>query len=382
MRVAFLLLHDFRFAGWSLRDYILRYHFSKEYVRLLSERGIEVSLITMHDELASVKRMPLNGYECIVLPDRVHFPPILGFGNSHYPLAHKIIESIDPDIIHFNNYYLWSFPYLSIWAKARGIRLVCQYHGACDFMLPLRRFFMPSYRSADKYLVPIKSEVDYLANKMKVDKSKIALFPNVGVDTSLFRPASEKADAPTIMYAGRMPLPSKSLGEQSPWLLLEIMRHLSRLVPSARLIMAGDGPGLEYLKEYASRHRLENVSFLGYVPNTELPPLYSSSWVTFTPFRTESIDAVWGGASKESLSCSTPVVAFGSSKSMDSERLSGYGYLLPHDPISAARSLAAILDDRDFLIGLGKKARESVMRTSSWSRVITELIRVYDSLVP
>uniref|UniRef100_A0A7C3J2L2 Glycosyltransferase family 1 protein n=1 Tax=Candidatus Methanomethylicus mesodigestus TaxID=1867258 RepID=A0A7C3J2L2_9CREN len=380
MKVAFLLLHDFRFAGWSLRDYLSRYHFSKEYARLLSERGIEVSLITMHDEAASVMKIPLNGYECIVLPDTVHFPPILGFGNSHYPLAHKIIESVNPDIIHFNNYYLWSFPYLSIWAKAKGFRLVCQYHGACDFLLPLRRLFRSSYRSADKYLVPLKSEAAYLANKMKVETSKIALFPNVGVDVSLFRPVSEKADEPTIIYAGRMPLPSKNLGEQSPWLLLEIMRHLGRLMPSVRLIMAGDGPGLAHLKEFAERNRLENVSFTGYVRNSELPPLYSSSWLTFTPFRAESIDAVWGGASKESLSCSTPVVAFSGSRDMIAERLNGYGYLLPQDPMSAAKSLARILGDKGSLVRLGKIGREAVMETSSWPRVITELIRVYDSL--
>ncbi|MDD1775836.1 MAG: glycosyltransferase family 4 protein, partial [Candidatus Methanomethylicus sp.] len=162
MKLAFLLLHDFRFAGWSLEDFLRRTHFSKEYCKRLSDRGHDVILYMLHQDATSIEIYEQSGFRIKVFPVQFDFPPLPKFGYSHNLQVNRELSLDDPDLIHFNNYYLWSFPYVARWAKQNGKKIVCQYHGACDVFRPVRKIFVPIYQDIDIYLVARDDEIGYL----------------------------------------------------------------------------------------------------------------------------------------------------------------------------------------------------------------------------
>jgi glycosyltransferase involved in cell wall biosynthesis len=213
---------------------------------------------------------------------------------------------------------------------------------------------------------------------MGIDPNKIIKYPNAGVETTLFRQTSEKATSPTLLYVGRMPLPSINLREQSPWLMLMILSELVRERKDVKLYMIGDGPGLNYLKELASKKGLDrNVTFLGYVDHQLLPEHYSKSWLTFFPTEMDVVDPFWGGAQKESFACGTPVVAFNDKVSTLEGGKQAYGYLIPTDSKISAKILSGIIGDRSALNKMGEAGKKTVVNSCSWDSVISKLNSIY-----
>jgi len=69
------------------------------------------------------------------------------------------------------------------------------------------------------------------------------------------------------------------------------------------LLVCGDGPSFKSLTQYAEKHQLP-ATFLGNVPNTQLPALYRAADV----FVTCSTSETYGLTVLESLACGTPAV--------------------------------------------------------------------------
>jgi glycosyltransferase involved in cell wall biosynthesis len=382
LKIAFMLLHDFQFAGWTLDNFLGRYHFSKEYSRRLAERGHDVTLYILHQDATSIKTLELDGYRVKVFPTQFRFPPVPGFGYSHNLQVTKELSRDKPDVVHFNNYYLWSFPYVARWAKRNGVGVVCQYHGASDFLRPARKAFAPVFQGVGRYLVAKDAEIAYLTGSLGVPPEKVVKLPNVGVDAGLFKLSGKKSPEPSLLYVGRMPLRSRNLREKSPWLLLGMMAELVKSLPDASLHLVGDGPGIQVLKKAAEEKCIgRNVTFHGYIDNSLVPQLYSSSWVTFIPVQLDSIDPFWDGSLKESLACSTPVIGFNESVKDYSSSCQRLGYLIPPTPVAGAKILGEILGDQERLNEMGKRGREEILGCCSWDSVIEGLEKVYRSLL-
>lgn len=381
MKIAFMLLHDFRFAGWSLGDFMGRHHFSKEYCRRLAGRGHDVALYMLHQEARSVETLERDGYRIKVFPVQFSFPPLPRFGNAHNLQVTEELARDRPEALHFNHYYLWTFPYVARWAEREGIGVVCQYHGASDRLRPVRKAFLRVYRGVGRYLVARDGEMAYLEGSLGIPPHRIIKFPNVGVDTCVFKPSGGKSPEPSLLYVGRVPLKQRSLGEKSPWRLLEIMAELAKELPEATLHIVGDGPGLEGLKEDSKAKGIQrSVVFHGYVENCLLPPLYSRSWATMIPLRLDSIDPYWDGSLKESMACSTPVVGFSEGVTCPDSGVQRLGCLIPPGPRAGAAAISEILADRERLREMGEAGRAEVSRCCSWDSVISGLERVYGSL--
>jgi len=381
LKIAFMLLHDFRFAGWSLGDFFRRSHFSKEYSRRLAERGHEVILYMLHQEVESLKEFERDGYRVKVFPVQFDFPPFLKFGNSHSLKITRELSQDEPDIVHFNNYYLWSFPYVAKWAMQNSVRIVCQYHGAGDILQSAKRAFIPILQGVDRYLVAKDSEIEYLTGGLGVPRQKVLKFPNVGVDPSVFRPSGERTREPSLIYVGRMSPMVQNLGEKSPWLVLDTMAVLLKSLPEATLHMVGDGPCLQCLRKVAEAKGIgRSVTFHGYVANDLVPPFYSRSWATFIPLQLDAIDPYWEGSLKESLACATPVVGFNQGVKDYGGGCQRLGHLIPPDPAAGGKMLCEILGARARLDEAGRRGRAEVLRCCTWDLVIGGLEKVYSSL--
>lgn len=381
MKIAHLLLHDFRFAEWGIRELLEKHHFAMEYAYRLSQEN-EVVLYVFHQDVKAKIDVDMGRYMIKILPVTLRIPPLLEFGNDHSMCLLGELQRDAPDLIHFNNYYLWAFPYVVFWAVKKRIPVIAQYHGACDLLRPLRRAFSWSYRNVSSYLVALDEEAEYLRREIGVDGRRIIKFPNTGVDTRLFRPTRPKAHSPTLAYVGRMTRPSRNLREQSPWLLLLIISRLAGECKNLKLKMVGDGPGLGFLKALAREKGLGDcVEFLGYVSHDKLPDIYSECWATFFPIEMEAVNPFWGGAQKESLACSTPTIAFLKSGAAPQTSEGSCGYLIPQSPELGAESMRKILLQKEELFRKGEVGRGLMEKYCAWDAVIKNLGEIYSDLV-
>jgi glycosyltransferase involved in cell wall biosynthesis len=378
----FFLLHDQRFSGWRLSDFVFsRYHFTKDYAKRTAKKGNDVVLYTFHQEVKEAKEYVMDGYKIRVLPVSFRFPPFVPIGNSHNFQIMEELNIGDFDIVHFHNYYFWSLAPVMLAKKAQKWRLIAQYHGEPELQVVGKYIHRFLFCNIDRFLAPFNEEI-YWLKRMRVKPERIVKFPNVGVDTSKYARVGEKEDVPHLIYVGRMTLKPRTLKEKNPWLIVNIASKLKKHVDDFKIIMVGDGPGLSELKEFAVKMGVNgNIEFAGYKPHDMLPSLYSKCLLSFVPLSMWDLDPFWDGSLKESLACETAVAGFNAYIKSYEEARRRFGLLLPTDVDKAAEFLSRAIKDRDFLIEAGLRGRSFIEEHCSWDKVINRLLEIYQSLL-
>jgi glycosyltransferase involved in cell wall biosynthesis len=123
-----------------------------------------------------------------------------------------------------------------------------------------------------------------------------------GVDHQVFTPEpAEKSRDPEVLYVGRLKV------YKGADLAIRAFAEVRRWCPTAHLTIVGRGPEEVRLVELTRRLGLgESVTFAGFVPEADLPPLYRRAWVHVQPSQAEG----WGYTVIEAAACGTPTVAF------------------------------------------------------------------------
>ncbi|HUW48909.1 MAG TPA: glycosyltransferase [Patescibacteria group bacterium] len=381
-RVLTLLLHDERFSGWTPKDKVERQHFSIEYMRFYKEAGFEPLLYSYHQEAESKQIYRLDQTGTVkIFPVKFRFPPFLRFGNDHNPeqIAREML--IDkPELVHFHNYYLFSFPYIAAFVKRRlGKPLVAQLHGY-DNRSVRKWMYLPcllALRNADRILYSYEPEREML-KKLGVAEKAVKL-PVPGIDPEIFKPKRRKRRN-RLLYVGRIPTPETAHGEKSPFLLIQILKKLLRLSNDFYLDIVGDGPGLARGRSLAKDLRIgDRVVFHGYVPHDQLPEYYRSSALTFSPIQVYDVDGWFDGAIQESLACGTPVAAL---KMSPKTPLQGtYGFLLSNNAEKAAADIHMLLRAPEDTEQIAVEGSRFVRENCSRSRVMSELDEMLESVM-
>jgi glycosyltransferase involved in cell wall biosynthesis len=214
-----------------------------------------------------------------------------------------------------------------------------------------------------------KTFIEYFA-----DENKIRVIPN-GVDVNRFSPdnKNEKGDnRPTILYMGRL-VPKKGVP-----VLIRAMKNIVKKYPDALLIVGGKGKMKTFLSSYANTLGLkENVRFLGYVPDSMLPSLYSSSDVFVLPSTTSES---FGITLLEAMASGTPVI--GSSVGGIPEVIGDCGFIVePGNPKKVSDAVITLLDDENLREKLGRKGRKRVEEKYSWDIIGKNIINVYKEVM-
>ena len=122
----------------------------------------------------------------------------------------------------------------------------------------------------------------------------------LGVNTAVFRPHSP-ADwrCPTIVQAASL------TGVKDQGLLLAVLHQLQKSFPGTRLLLAGEGPLEQTLRELAARYGLEGrVDWLGERPHLQMPAFYPRGHRYLQTSRHES----QGMSVIEALACGLPAL--------------------------------------------------------------------------
>ncbi len=378
MRIVYLLLHDFRFASLGFREFAFnRFHFAKEYARRMALRGHEVRLYVLGGTKQEKEVLSMDGYQLKSFRTSFLFPPKLKFGNAHSIEALRELDRDSPDLVHVHNYYLWNFPYVALWVKRKGTPLVAQFHGSDPIRLLKAGCYYPSLRLCDRILVPTPSEEHLLTGRLGIRGGRVQRFPSTGVDTDRFRPTGERSEGLVLLYAGRVPAHGDYRWEKAPMRLLPIVKALCRRGLNPRLVVAGDGPGLEALREATRRFGMSSsVEFVGQVDQGRLPRLYTGSTLSFVPIEIEEIGPFWGGALQESLACGTPVIGF-------NDRTPGvqnFGLLVPREPEEAAQMISEAAANQAWLSSVEEEGPRLVKQNCEWGGLAERLDSIYAQL--
>jgi phosphatidylinositol alpha-1,6-mannosyltransferase len=150
--------------------------------------------------------------------------------------------------------------------------------------------------------------------------------------------------------------------------LLKAMIKVSEQVPSAVLLLIGDGPKKNYISELIKKFNLENiVRYVGAVPNHELPIYYAiSDLFVLLPHKDQNREEGWGMVYLESAACGVPAVAGNVGGVSEAIEDGNSGILVDSNfeknTVEAIVSL--LLDDKKRLM-MGQYAKARVLRNFS-----------------
>ncbi|MEW5708281.1 MAG: glycosyltransferase family 4 protein [Pseudomonadota bacterium] len=285
------------------------------------------------------------------------------------------------DVIHAH----WLIPQglVAIWALflRKGPRLLCTSHGAD--LYGLRGVWLDRPKRAiikrTAALTVVSRVMAELAVRLGAKAESLHVI-SMGVDAqTLFTPArrGERRDH-ELLFVGRL-VEKKGL----TYLLGALPAILARY-PRASLSIAGSGPEEERLRFLAEKLGIsDRVTFLGPIPNPELPHLYRRAAVFIAPsIVAESGDQEGLGlVLAEAMACECPVVASDLPAIRDVV-IDGVTGLTARERNSAdlASKVIALLDNPDLRKRLAEEGRRHVLARFDWEVVADRYARLIEVL--
>jgi glycosyltransferase involved in cell wall biosynthesis len=191
-----------------------------------------------------------------------------------------------------------------------------------------------------------------------------------GLDHNRYRrlPNIARADVPTVVHLGRV-RKYKAID-----VVLKSFVHVRERVPSARLVVVGDGPELSALRRLAARLRLgDSVRFTGRARGDEVVELLNRAHVCVNASPKEG----WGLTVVEANACGVPVVGSDRPGLRDSIKDRTTGFLVPYGDVDAfADKTVALLTDR----ALWSRMSEAALAwasTLTWDQCADEMERAF-----
>ncbi len=225
--------------------------------------------------------------------------------------------------------------------------------------------------SADRVITVSHMMKKQLTDKFGVDCSKIRVIYN-GVDPDKFKKKWEVkkySKERVVLFLGRM------AEQKGPVQFLQAAQKVLSVVKNARFVMAGGGDMLPYLINYSIQLGIsDRVTFLGYLPESQLHEAYAKSDVYVLP----SVSEPFGITALEAMASGTPIIL---------SKTSGVSEITPHclkvdfwDVNKMAEYIIALLKYRVLNHEMGMNEVEDA-RKFSWDRAADETLGVYRELV-
>lgn len=196
-----------------------------------------------------------------------------------------------------------------------------------------------------------------------------------GTDLRRFSPAPAGSEVdprfgPNMIFACRQLFPRKGIR-----FLIEAAAQLKPRFPDLKVVVAGDGferPELVALAERLGIAR--DVTFLGWVANSELPPYYRAAAVSVIP----SLEEGFGIPAAEAMGCETPVVASDAGGLPEVVEHGVTGLIVPRgDSTALAEAIGSLLADPMRRIRMGRAGRERALRLFDWDRSAEQFEQIY-----
>ena len=204
-----------------------------------------------------------------------------------------------------------------------------------------------------------------------VDSNIMKLLPK---DIELQKQLNISDNDQVVMYLGSI------LSHSGLEVILSSMPNILKEIPEFKLLVVGEGPDLESLKQQTKELGLENkIIFTGFVPYQEVPRYCSIAKLCINPFRVNYMTKKLSPVKIfDFLSCGKPVLA---------TPLEGLLYDFPKD--SGIIIYAELENFEAEIISLlknnsidevGKRAREFVKKNFTWEQVAQKMLHEFEQL--
>jgi len=369
MKIAYVLAHGWRFAGWSISDVIERYHFSKHIASAMARLGHEVTLLLIHESVRKETVLQTEPFRIELMPVTFTIPVVRFGGDLSLPLIRKI-RNLRDDVLHIHGCFYEALPWL---VRAARIPVVLQWHGGQ--MMPFHRAaFRAAYRKTRRIIIPFYAVRGLfrgmVPNSETFEVVALPLRPEVqgAIPKSHYR-----REVRRLLYVGRIPRPARNLWDRRLDIFLRILGRIGATRFS--LDVAGDGPGRSLCEKIAHEEGIEDaVSFHGYLSLDEILALYKNSDLTVVPFSLLDLTGTWVAQIQESLGVGTPVVAFSPDNTYSEHDV---GWRISADPGAGTVQLRKILSRPDAIEAKGRNGPFLVHSQCDEQTVSRQLESVY-----
>lgn len=189
-----------------------------------------------------------------------------------------------------------------------------------------------------------------------------------GFEVPALLPEPLPTDTPRILCLGRLAV------QKGFDVALTAFASITDHFPSARLILAGDGPERSALEHRVADLGLANVvDFLGWVSPHDVLPLINTATMVVIPSRWEGLPSVV----LQAAMMARPVVATRVSGLSEVVVHQNTGLLVePEDSQALAEAIVLLLDQSETAVRMGLAARRRVQELFNWEKCVT----AYDAL--
>jgi glycosyltransferase involved in cell wall biosynthesis len=173
-----------------------------------------------------------------------------------------------------------------------------------------------------------------------------------------------------MIFACRQLFPRKGIR-----FLLEAAAQLKPRFPDLKVVLAGDGFERPELAHLAADLGIgADVTFLGWVPNADLPPYYRAAAVSVIP----SLEEGFGIPAAEAMGCEVAVVASDAGGLPEVVEHGVTGLVVPRgDSTALAQAIGALLTDPERRRAMGLAGRERALRLFDWDRSAEQFEQLY-----
>jgi len=202
-----------------------------------------------------------------------------------------------------------------------------------------------------------------------------------GADLRRFSPAPAGAQdplraryGPHLVFACRQLIPRKGLR-----FLIRAAALLKPRFPDLRLALAGDGIERADLEALAAELGIAGeTTFLGWVPNSDLPAWYRAAAVSVIP----SLEEGFGIPAAESMGCGVPVVASDAGGLPEVVQDGVTGRVVPRgDAEALAGAIGELLGDEAKRARMGQAGRERALRQFDWDVSVQQFEALFERLL-
>ena len=234
------------------------------------------------------------------------------------------------------------------------------------------KYILWFYNQADFIFSPSQSTTAELVSR-KISRARILQMPR-GVDTRRFSPEHERPmenlpKGARLLYAGRVSQ------EKNLSLLARAFRALSSLHQDVCLVVAGDGPYLDRMKQDLAG---SPAVFMGCLQGDELAKVYASCDVFVFPSATDT----FGNVVLEAQASGLPVVVSDAGGPRENLLPGQTGLVVPaNDENALVRALSSLVQNPGRARAMGRQAREYAL-TRSFSHSFEQYWEMYVQSIP
>ncbi|MEW6606650.1 MAG: glycosyltransferase family 4 protein [bacterium] len=390
-----LVIHDNCSIGGGANIY------RKKLSELLEKEGVKIFVFTY----ASQEEDKETCY-CYHPPGGIKFIRYIHKYLNLFISLRKWINKIKPDIIHIHHNYIFTNTILlacrnkvpiiqtvhdyrlicpigtgvkkvkkEICSHYQGFGILCYLEGCISLRDFIRQFIL---KKINKYL--LKKVVTlfiapsmFMKNALK-DYGLEALFIPFGIDYSKYEGTSPADQQNRVLFIGDL---YRSKGVD---ILLKAFCRVSKIIPTARLDIVGDGPIKEELKNECQRLNLQNnVTFYGRVPDNETLKFYSKTTVVVLPsIVLENSPLII----YEAMASANPIIGsrIGGIPELIIEEETGLLFT-PGDVQELSEKILQTLTDKDKATKMGMAGRKKVESQFGQQKFLQEYLKIFNELV-